>query len=90
MSSLVITLDGVALVKCAMFFTIVSVYEGKRDTVDPRGILAFCFYLQLWEGFMNMSEEKQKRYLDQLTNNEKKSDSTGNQFPLFGQYQQAS
>ena len=39
---------------------------------------------------MNMSEEKQKRYLDQLTNNEKKSDSTGNQFPLFGQYQQAS
>ena len=32
---------------------------------------------------MNMSEEKQKRYLDQLTNNEKKSDSTGNQFPLF-------
>ena len=32
---------------------------------------------------MNMSEEKQKRYLDQLTNNQKKIDSIGNQFPLF-------
>ena len=32
---------------------------------------------------MNMSEEKQKRYLDQLTNNQKKSDSIGNRFPLF-------